>query len=377
MNRSGEECACDQLCLNSTKTGPVMLFGERLDLGARASVVFLAGGPARAGIGRKRRAVDELRWPLGPGDAREERLVQPVAPLVRRHAAHALAQGDAQPRQVGVLIQDLRHRFPGVPHHQLACCIRLLPDVTQAHAPGSDRVRTGELRRHEDVPVEQIRFNAAFPGHRKDASPELLPFCQLGIAEPAGLREIPRPDHVGVRMQAPKREDIEPVLGHHVQEGLPVPDVLAGFLVLLEGRTRSIGRPRQVELDRAKLELRPRRAVGNPVERNTGADLLRHVQHAVHRTTFVGPGDPQALARPDPSEPVRTDGGRRRGIHGNGNHGGCSRPWMRRLLQDIASGCERFLQFAQREAAHRGIGRTDADVRSFKRSGTSQERGWE
>ena len=281
---------------------PGDVVGERLDLGARAAVVLLAGRPTRAGVRRERRAVDELRRPLGLGDAGEKRLVQPVAPLVRRHAAHAFAQGDAQPRQVGVFIEHLRHHFPGVSHHQFARGIGLLADVTQAHAPRGDVVRAGKFRRDEDVPVEQIGFDAAFLRHREDAAPKFFPFGQLRVAERAGLRKVLGPDHVGVGMQTPKREHVEPVLGHHVEEGLPIPEVLAGFLVLLEGRTRSIGRPRQVELDRTKLELSPRRVSGILLERRARAKRLCQVQHAIHGSALIGGGDLQSPAHPDPAE---------------------------------------------------------------------------
>ena len=175
-------------------------------------------------------------------------------------------------------------------------------------------------------------------------------------------------------METPKREHVEPVLGHHIEECLPVPKIPAGFLVLFECRTRSIGRPRQVELDRAKLELHRAARSGIRFDWHARSHLLNQVQQAIHGPAFVAGGDLQSLTHPDPGEAVRADSVPCRGIHNDDDIGNRIRRRIRRLLQGIALLPDYRIQFAQRESQHRRIGRRDGDFGSRKRCGAGQNR---
>ena len=145
--------------------------------------------------------------------------------------------------------------------------------------------------------------------------------------------------------------------------------------MLLEDRARAISRPRQVELDRAKLELRLDRVFLDLFQRRAQADLLGHVQHAIHRATFVAGGDLQSLARPDPVEALRARCGHDCGINGDDDRRSASGAGVGGSLQRITLLLKCRFQFAQREAKHRRIGRRDGDFGGLQRCGAGQQRG--
>ena len=340
---------------------PGDVLGERFDLGAREPVVFLARGAAGFDVGGKRRAVDEFRGTFRVGDAGEKRLVQPVASLLRGLAAHAFAECNAQSGQIGIFIEHLGDHFARVADDEFIRRVRFLTDVTPILAPARDVVGAGELRRDESVPVDQIGLDAALLRQRKDPAPQFFPLRQLGSVERASLGKILRPDHVVERMKTPKREHVEAILRHHIEECLPELQIAARGIVLFDDRAGAVGRPRQIELDGAKLKRRLHRALLELVPGCAQADLLRQIEQAIHRTPLVTASDRPAIALPGLTEAFRSYAVRAPSAECDTQSRSPIWAGLRDPLERVAACAQRRLQFAQCETQQGGIGRGDRD----------------
>ena len=88
-------------------------------------------------------------------------------------------------------------------------------------------------------------------------------------------------------MEIPKRQGVEPVLGHHVEEPLPELEVAAGFQVDIRRGSGPVWRPGKVELDRPEREARIRDLFLDPVQAAGHAYLLRDIEEPVHGPALV------------------------------------------------------------------------------------------
>jgi hypothetical protein len=145
-------------------------------------------------------------------------------------------------------------------------------------------------------------------------------------------------------------------------------------LVLFDGQAGAVGCPREVELDGPELELRLHRAVLNLVPRRAQSNLLRYVQHAIHRTKLVATDDHAAIEQPGQTESLGSYAARRDGIDGNTQRCGLTGRGIRYPLQRVASLLEGRLQLAQREPQQGRIRRGNRDFGGWERCVAQKQR---
>ena len=234
--------------------------------------------------------MDEPGRAFGVAHAGNDRFHDPILSLLRGHAAHAFAETDAEPRQIGVSVDHLGDRGARVILHDLGgFAIAEVLMVELLVRVGGNTMMGGERRADKDVPVDQVGVDAAFPGEGEKPVPERLPLREFNVGQRAGLREAGVADHEMERVLAPEGEGVEPVAGHHVEKGLPELEVPARFTVQGQRFAGAITVPRQVELDRSKWKPGRRRTGLNVFEPATLFERLAQGEGAVEYTPCITP----------------------------------------------------------------------------------------